>query len=335
MGRAIRYYGVRRRPRDDAERRWCPRITQQHADEGECLHHHDEEVETVRTLARGLLLCRRRTVFMKTLSNFSTSPSAALGAGLSGSQADGTADELGRVLKELSLLVEISRTLDSSFELRDVVRPVLQRLAEGMGMKRGTITIVNRATRKISIEEAVGLSSAELQTHYLLSGNALIEKVIQTGQPLIVTDLTRDELFQEGLPPSAVEAARTGKRVSLICVPIQLGEEVIGTLSVEREAEDTQHLAADRRLLSMIAAMVAQAAHLRQTAQRRVEALEQENARLHEQIENHLQTVAHGGELERHAHGLSPHFAGGGQPHHGADPRRKRRRQGTRGRGDS
>ena len=38
----------------------------------------------------------------------------------------------------------------------------------------------------------------------------------------------------------------------------------------------------------MIAAMVAQAAHLRQTAQRRVEMLEQENARLHEQMENHF-----------------------------------------------
>ena len=192
------------------------------------------------------------------------------------------------MLKELSFLVEISQTLESSLELRDVVRPVLQRLADGMGMKRGTITIVNRDTRKISIEEAVGLTSGELQKHYLLSGNALIEKVIQTGQPLIVTDLTSDELFQPGLPPSAVEAARTGKRVSLICVPIKLGEEVIGTLSVEREAEGTQHLAADRRLLSMIAAMVAQAAHLRQSAQRRVEALEQENARLHEQIENHF-----------------------------------------------
>ena len=56
-------------------------------------------------------------------------------------------------------------------------------------------------------------------------------------------------------------ASKAGRRVSLICVPIKLGEEVIGTLSVEREAEGTQHLAADRRLLSRIAAMAAQAAH--------------------------------------------------------------------------
>jgi Nif-specific regulatory protein len=192
------------------------------------------------------------------------------------------------VLKELSLLVEISQTLESSLELRDVIRPVLQRLADGMGMKRGTITIVNRDTRKMSIEEAVGLNSVELQSHYLLAGNALIEKVIQTGQPLIVTDLASDEMFQQGLPPSTVEAARAGKQVSLICVPIKLGEEVVGTLSVEREAEGVQHLAADRRLLSMIAAMVAQAARLRQAAHNRVESLEQENARLHEQIENHF-----------------------------------------------
>jgi Nif-specific regulatory protein len=192
------------------------------------------------------------------------------------------------VLKELTLLVEISQTLESSLELGDVVRPVLQRLASGMGLKRGAITIVNRDTRKITIEEAAGLSNEELQKHYLLTGNALIEKVIQTGQPLIVTDLPSDELFQEGIPPSALEAARTGKRVSLICVPILLGDEVVGTLSVEREAEDMQHLTADRRLLSIIAAMVAQAVRLRQTAQRRMDALQEENARLQEQIENHF-----------------------------------------------
>ena len=213
---------------------------------------------------------------------------ATQGAAPACSAGGGTEEELCRVLEQMNLLVEISQTLDSSLQLREVVRPVLQRLADGMGMKRGAISIVNRDTRKISIEEAVGLNSSEVQRHYLLSGNPLIEKVIQTGQALIVTDLTSDELFQHGLAPSAVEAAKTGKRVSLICVPIKLGEEVVGTLSVEREAEGTQHLAADRRLLSMIAAMVAQAAHLRQTALHRVEALEQENARLHEQIENHF-----------------------------------------------
>ena len=204
-----------------------------------------------------------------------------------GSDCGGDNDSC-RVIKELSLLVEISRTLESSLELRDVVRPVMQKLADGMGMKRGAITIVRRETGKINIEEAVGLNATEIENHYLLSGNDLIEGVIRTGQPLIVTDLTNDELFRKGLPPSAVEAARTGKQVSLICVPIKLGDEVAGTLSVEREAHDGRFLASDRRLLSLIAAMVAQAVELRRQAQRRVEALEQENARLQEQIDNHL-----------------------------------------------
>ncbi len=200
----------------------------------------------------------------------------------------GTKEELCRVLKELNLLVEISQTLESSLELRDVVRPMLQRLADGMGMRRGAITIVNQNTHKISIEEAVELKNCELQSHYLLGGNALIEKVIQTGQPLIVTDLASDEMFQDGLSFSTVKAARTGKQVSLICEPIKIGEQVVGTLSVEREADGVEHLAADRRLLSLIAAMVAQAVGLRQAAQHHVESLEQENKRLQEQIENHF-----------------------------------------------
>ena len=172
-------------------------------------------------------------------------------------------------------------------ELRDIVRPVLQKMANGMGMQRGTITIINRDTRQISIEEAEGLTAHERENHYLLAGNVVVETVIRTGQPVICTDLASDDTFEGKLPLRVIEAAQSGRRIALICVPIKLGEEVIGTLSVEREMEGQPNLAADRRLLSLIANLVAQAVRLRQTAQEKVNALRQENERLQEQIENY------------------------------------------------
>lgn len=199
-----------------------------------------------------------------------------------------SAETTCRVIHELSLLVEISQTLESSLELKDVIRPVLQKLSERMGLKRGAITLVNRDTGKIRIEESVGLSREEVENHYLLSGNPLIETVIRTGQPLIVTDITQDALFRASLSPTTVAAAQAGKRVSLVCVPIPLGTDVIGTLSVERESDKPLNLAGDRRLLSLIATMIAQAAQIRQKAQERLEALQFQNERLLEQIENHF-----------------------------------------------
>ncbi|HLP76845.1 MAG TPA: hypothetical protein VK327_07990, partial [Candidatus Paceibacterota bacterium] len=46
-----------------------------------------------------------------------------------------------RVIDELRLLFEISYTLESSIELRDVIRPVLLKMSGVLGLRRGAITI--------------------------------------------------------------------------------------------------------------------------------------------------------------------------------------------------
>ncbi len=44
-----------------------------------------------------------------------------------------------REIEELSLLFEISQTLDRDMDLRDVVGPVLEAIAKNMGMLRGIL----------------------------------------------------------------------------------------------------------------------------------------------------------------------------------------------------
>ena len=59
---------------------------------------------------------------------------------------------------ELSLLFDISKALNQSMNIQEVVGPILKVMAEHLGMLRGTLTILNRETGEISIEEAYGLS---------------------------------------------------------------------------------------------------------------------------------------------------------------------------------
>ena len=59
-----------------------------------------------------------------------------------------------RKITELSLLFEVSRLLDQSVDLKDVIGPVLKAMAEHMGMLRGTITLLNRKTGEITVEAA-------------------------------------------------------------------------------------------------------------------------------------------------------------------------------------
>jgi len=51
-----------------------------------------------------------------------------------------------RVVDELNLLLNISYTLESSLELREVIRPVLLKMEQVMGLQCGTMTILDGKT---------------------------------------------------------------------------------------------------------------------------------------------------------------------------------------------
>ena len=194
-----------------------------------------------------------------------------------------TAPSVCRVVDELSLLFGISYTLESSSELRDVIRPVLLKMAEVLGMKRGTITILNRDHGEVTISEAVGLPAGR-EGEYLHACRELIRQVTSSGQALVVRDIAEEPVLNE----QRLEGIRSGQKdlkVAYICVPIKCGEEVVGALSVERVLDGRARLSSDRRLLSLIANVIAQTVHSHRYTQEKLSALQRENERLQAQIE--------------------------------------------------
>lgn len=201
-----------------------------------------------------------------------------------------TLPESCRSIQELSLLFEISYTLESSLELRDVIRPVLIRMADILGLKRGTITILNRETDKAMITEAVGISAGDNKENYLHCCSELVRQVTTTGKAIVVPDISVEPSLQ-GLMRSYCETpsgAHSAFPVAYICVPIKFGEDVVGCLSVERLVESSTSLTADRRLLSLIANVIAQSVHFHLMAQKRMSELQRENERLQEQIQTNF-----------------------------------------------
>ena len=138
-----------------------------------------------------------------------------------------------REAQELSLLFEISRILDRSMDLRDVVNPVLKAIADHMGMLR--------------------------------------------GKPAVVARISEEPLF---LNRTQARKGLRKKDISFICVPIKLGNEVIGALSVDRLFNEKVSLNEDVRLLSIIASMIARAVRLRRSVREERERLLEKNARL-------------------------------------------------------
>ncbi len=184
---------------------------------------------------------------------------------------------------ELTLLFEISRILERSMDLRDEVGPILAAIAKHTGMVRGTLTLLNRETGDLSIEAAHGLSESQRERGHYKRGEGITGRVVETGEPLIVPKLSDDSRFLD----------RTGAReesskadISFICVPIKMGQETIGALSVDRLFGVNVNLDEDLRLLSIIASMIAQAVKLRQEAMEERQRLLDENRRLNERLKD-------------------------------------------------
>jgi Nif-specific regulatory protein len=197
--------------------------------------------------------------------------------------ARGKQPEIRREVQELSLLFEISRALDRSMDLREVVAPVLEAMAEHMGMLRGTLTLLNRETGEIFIETAYGLSASQRGRGKYKLGEGVTGKVVQTGQPAVVPRISEEPLF---LDRTGARKSLQKKDISFTCVPIKLGNEVIGALSADRLFADAVSFEEDVRLLSIIASMVAQAVRLRQSVQEERQRLLDENVRLQEELKD-------------------------------------------------
>jgi Nif-specific regulatory protein len=178
----------------------------------------------------------------------------------------------------MELLYQISRVLDQSLDLRDIVSPVLEALSRRMNMQYGTLTLLNRNTGDILIEAAHGLTARQARRVRYRLGEGVTGRVVQSGRPAVIARTGESEEF--------LDRTQRGRHAdtSFICVPILVGQEVVGALSVDQPTKTETELADDVRLLTIVASMIAQAVKLRRQAQEEHDRLEAENARLKDEL---------------------------------------------------
>ena len=181
-------------------------------------------------------------------------------------------------IQEIELLLQISRLLDESLDLRAVVNPVVEALGKFLGMRYATLTLFNRRTGDILIEVAVGLSPEQSKLGRYKLGEGVTGQVVQSGQPAIIPRTSESSVF--------LDRTRRGKSpdTSFICVPVKIGNDVVGALSVDKDFVPGYQLDNDARLLTIVASMIAQAVKLRRAMQEERELLAEENERLRAEL---------------------------------------------------
>jgi len=187
-----------------------------------------------------------------------------------------------RHVRELEALYKISRILAESPRQRQALSAVLDTLHEDLGMSRGTVVLLHPGTNDLSAEVAHNLSERQRRALRYRIGEGVTGRVVQTGKPMVVPKVSQEPLFLD----------RRGRRallkgeISFICVPITLGQKVVGALSVDRLFEEVTRLDEDVRVLSIVAGLIAHDVRSRWERELRHKELADENLRLRTELED-------------------------------------------------
>ena len=158
----------------------------------------------------------------------------------------------GTLGQEILVLQEISSAVVHKRNVDALLNEILAVLHRRMGMLRGTITLLHGDT--LTIEASHGLDEEEKQLGRYRLGEVITGHVAETGRPHLVPDISRDPRFL-----NRTGSRKTDHPVAFLCVPIFHMEQVIGTLSIDRENVAGTDLERDLALLEIIGNIVADA----------------------------------------------------------------------------
>jgi len=188
-----------------------------------------------------------------------------------------------RKKEETTLLYEISKALNEHLQLKKSLYTVLDILSNSMEMVRGTISILNPLRDEISIEVAHGISKVAIEKGKYKLGEGITGQVIQTGKAVAIPKISEEPQF---LNRTASRKSKQNQEISFICVPVKKGNHVIGALSVDKPFDPSYPLEKGKKLLSVIATMIARHVINLETIRLEKEKLREENKRLKNELEN-------------------------------------------------
>ena len=182
----------------------------------------------------------------------------------------------------LDALDRIAHILSTGMRQKQLLAEVLDTLDNELGMKRGTLTLLSPDRKEIMIEVAHGFPEERSRKVRYRIGEGITGKVIQTGKPIVVPKVSKEPTFLNRLGRSASDDGE----ISFICMPISIGKEIIGTISVDRPYAEGHSLEEDTRILRIVASMIANDVRTRREEAAARQALEDENVRLRSELED-------------------------------------------------
>lgn len=174
---------------------------------------------------------------------------------------------LEKRVRDLSTLFEVSQAANENLELEGLFRRIIELLSKRLGIYRGALRLYKRGKVIASTEVILGLTPAEMKRGTDSQMADIQKQVLASGKAIGVPQTRHPRSYVKLFEPELIESKDA---IAFWCIPIIIEENVIGTLTIDK-ASDEFSAEDDRRLLTIIASIIAQRVKIQQTIDALVE----------------------------------------------------------------
>lgn len=140
-------------------------------------------------------------------------------------ELEGENRSLREKVEQLYTFWHLSKTLSATLNMEELLRLTLHLIGRALHVDAYTLMLLEEGTNRLAVKAAFGPPANHQDGITLQLGEGISGRVAQTGQPMLVPDLSAEPLFLE-------HALFGEKRGSFLCVPLRIkGGEVIGVLN--------------------------------------------------------------------------------------------------------
>ncbi len=164
-----------------------------------------------------------------------------------------TLSEMGRKLeqfeaehKNMSALAEISRVVNSSLELDEVLRIVMDTIVRLTRAERGYLMLRNEKGEMVT-QVARNWSQESIKAGDAAMSRTVVQRVIDSGNPIVTTNAQEDQRFSGQASVVALNLR------SILCVPLKVKNELIGVIYADNRIRTGIFAEPERDLLAAFA----------------------------------------------------------------------------------
>jgi histidine kinase len=152
----------------------------------------------------------------------------------------------------LELIIEVSRVINSTLNLQPLLHNIIQIATKLTATEASSILLLDKKTGELHFEAATGVKGEEVKPIVVPLDNSIAGWVIKKEEPVLIPDVRKEPLHYHQVDDMTSFSTR-----SILGVPLQVKDKVIGVLEVLNKIGDKEFTQDDIETLTILAAQAA------------------------------------------------------------------------------